>query len=368
MKKRVQHLLVFSNKTIRFILISILSITSYTLWAQESTPEPVKNVIIMIGDGMGLAQTYAAYTVNKEKLNIFQFPVTGLLLTYSSDNYITDSAAGGTAFACGKKTKNGYLGKDETGKDIKNLFEIAKEKSLSTGLVVTCAITHATPAAFYAHVSGRNDYEKIAIDFTKSNIDVAIGGGKKYFQNRSDKKNLINDLQSNGYHVSYTIDQINQDATRNLCLLADEDLPTVSAGRGNVLAEATSKALQILSKNNQGFILMVEGSQIDWGGHANDIDYVVKETIDFDKAVGVALEFARENKNTLVLVIADHETGGLSITGGNITEGKIDTHFASNNHTALPVIVYAFGPSNYIFTGVYQNTDIFFKIKQLLKL
>ena len=216
----------------------------------KDTPvtKKTKNIIIMIGDGMGIAQTYASYTANNSFLNMFLFPFTGISLTSSSDNYITDSAAGGTAMSCGKKTNNGALGKDSIGRNLKNIFEIAKENKLSTGFVVTCAVTHATPAAIYAHNTDRNQYDSLAVDFLSGSVDLAIGGGKKYFADRKDNRNLINELKAKGYKFSENIDSINCSTDcQVICLPVAKDMPKMSAGRGDYLPNAVSKAIEILS-------------------------------------------------------------------------------------------------------------------------
>jgi alkaline phosphatase len=337
----------------------------------KETPvtKKTKNIIIMIGDGMGIAQTYASYTANNSFLNMFLFPFTGISMTSSSDNYITDSAAGATAMSCGYKTNNGSLGKDSTGKNLNNIFEIAKKNKLSTGFVVTCAITHATPAAFYAHNIDRNQYDSLAVDFLSGSVDVAIGGGKKYFAERKDKRNLINELKAKGYKFTENIDSINCTTDcQVLCLPTAKDLPKISAGRGKYLPNAVSKAIEILNKDKDGFILMVEGSQIDWGCHRNSINYVTEEVIDFDNAVGVALEFAKKDTNTLVIVTADHETGGLTLTGSYLKKIENKINFSTLDHTAVPVIVYAYGQGAGKFSGVYQNTALFYKMEEALGL
>jgi alkaline phosphatase len=350
-----------------FVILTIPVIANEK--SKEKKPGKAKNIIIMIGDGMGIAQTYAAYTANHGFLNMFLFPFTGVSLTYSSDDYITDSAAGATAFSCGEKTNNGSLGKDSAGKVLTNIFEIAKKNKLSTGFVVTCAVTHATPAAFYAHNEDRNQYDTIALDFLNESVDVAIGGGKKHFSNRRDKRDLLAELKNKGYKFYDNIDSINCSKDEKvICLPVAKDLPKISNGRGDYLSDAVKKAIAVLDKDKDGYILMVEGSQIDWGNHANNIDYVTKETIDFDKTVGVALDYAKKDSNTLVIVLADHESGGLTITGGNITKGNFTPDFSTLGHTAIPVIVYSYGPGSDMFTGVYQNTAVFYKMKEALGL
>jgi alkaline phosphatase len=330
--------------------------------------ERPKNIILLIGDGMGLAHLYAGYTANKGTLNIFQMPFTGFSITYSQSSYITDSGAGATAIACGTKTFNGAIGVDANSKPVTSILERAEAKSLSTGLVSTSAITHATPASFIAHVSDRASYEDIALEFLKTDIDVVIGGGLDHFNKRADGRVLCDELKAKGYNMAYNMDDaMKLPAKKMVALTAPLHNGKVDE-RGNMLPMATEKAIDVLSKNKRGFFLMVEGSQIDWGAHQNDVEYVISETLDFDQAVGKALDFASKDKNTLVIVTADHETGGLAIVGGNIADGQVKASFNTTNHTAVMVPVFAYGPGAQLFTGVYQNTDIFTKMMELLML
>ncbi len=332
---------------------------------KKKTKQP-KNIILLIGDGMGTAQVYAGYTAKKGIMNITGMPVSGFSVTYSADDYITDSGAGGTALSTGVKTKNGSIGVDPSGKPLETILEMAEKRGLSTGLVSTSSITHATPASFIAHTANRSKYSDIALDFLKTDIDVFIGGGYKDFAKRADSVNLIDSLKARGYFIARSLKDVNVKTTNHLAaLLADEHMPQMSKGRGNMLPDATEMALNILDKNNKGFFIMVEGSQIDWGGHANDAGYIVDEMVDFDNAVGKALEFARKDGETLVLVTADHETGGFGIIGGSITDGIVQGAFLIKDHTASMVPVFAYGPGSEIFTGVQDNTDIFKKCVKL---
>lgn len=324
-----------------------------------------KKIILLIGDGMGVAQLYGGFTANKGRLNIFNMPVTGFTQTYSNSDYVTDSGAGGTAIATGVKTNNGSIGVDASDKAVKSILHLAEEKGLATGLVSTSAITHATPAAFIAHVPNRSSYEDIALDFLKTDIDVFIGGGRKHFDERADGRKLSRELEQKGYRVAFSLDEAGDGAKRLAVLTADEHNAKFSE-RGDLLPRATQKALDLLSRNKKGFFLMVEGSQIDWGGHQNDVAYVVGETLDFDLAVGKALEYALKDKRTLVIVAADHETGGLSLVGGSIANGEVKAAFGASNHTATMVPVFAFGAGASAFAGVYQNTDLFWKMVDLL--
>lgn len=345
-----------------FLLFTLLSVS---LFAQKK----VKNVIFLIGDGMGLSQVYATQT-EKGELCMLQFPYTGLVSTFSANNYITDSAAAGTALSSGVKTNNGVLGLDPEGNKTVSIMELAKAKGLKTGIAVTCTVTHATPGEYYAHQKNREMHEEIANDLLSSGIDVCIGGGKQFFEKRKDGRNLSKELQKKGYQVVYTEQDFLKLADgKVVALLADEHLPKISEGRGNMLPETTGKMLSMLNKNNkQGFFVMIEGSQIDWGGHANDQEYIVNETYDFDQVVKKAVEFAKEDGNTLVIVTADHETGGMTLTGGNAEAKEVQSNFSTKNHTATPVPVYAFGPGAEYFTGYFDNTEFISKIQTLLGL
>ena len=327
----------------------------------------IHNIILMIGDGMGPAQIYSGLVANKGKLYLTQFPVTGLSKTYSSNDLITDSSAGATAFSTGKKTKNGYVALDPHRKPIETILEYAERNGLSTGMVVTSAITHATPAAFIAHVTSRDFNEDIANFFLKTDIDVFMGGGRIFFNSRSDGKNLITDLKNKKYQILYKVDALDSiNSSKVAGLFWEEHGPSIHDGRGNMLSNSTRKTLEILSQNKKGFFLMVEGSQIDWGGHQNDTKYLIEEMLDFDKSIGEALKFAIKDGHTLIVVTADHETGGFAVTGGSIKKGVVVGSFLTDGHTGVWVPVFAFGPGCGKFTGVYENTEIYNKMRELL--
>jgi alkaline phosphatase len=204
--------------------------------------------------------------------------------------------------------------------------------------------------------------EEIAADFLNTDIDVFIGGGKQFFTTRGDGQDLTKELQEKGYTIAFSMEEVAKVTDGKLAALtADNANPKYSEGRGDMLPNATAKALELLSKNEEGFFLMVEGSQIDWGGHANDIQYVVDEMLDFDRAIAKALEFAAKDKHTLVVVTADHETGGLTLNGGNIQNGEVEAAFTTGGHTAVTVPVFAFGAGATAFQGFYENTAIFKK-------
>lgn len=335
--------------------------------AIRSDNTTVRNIILMIGDGMGAAQVYAAYVANKGDLYLTHFPVTGLSKTYSADNLITDSAAGATAMATGKKTRNGYVGIDARRKPVETILEYAGEKGLSTGLVVTSSVTHATPACFIAHVLSRDFNEEIATFFLKTHINVFIGGGRNFFNARTDGIDLLKQLRERDYQIITSPEGLDSIHSPDVAgLIWEEHGPSVLKGRGNMLAVSTRKAIESLHENKKGFFLMVEGSQIDWGGHQNDTRYLTEEMLDFDKAIGEAMEFAARDGHTLIVVTADHETGGFAVTGGSIKKGAVIGEFLTDSHTGVWVPVYAYGAGAGEFTGIYENTDIYFKMKKLM--
>jgi alkaline phosphatase len=353
-------------------IIALLWIHTVTggIKAQKTQPlnypqKHPKNIILMIGDGMGVAQIYAGLTANKGSLNLERCPFVGFHKNQSSDSYVTDSGAGATAFSIGEKTYNGAIGVDASKVAHTTILEMAAKRKLATGLVVSCSITHATPAAFIAHQPSRSMVEDIANDFLRTDIDVFIGGGKKHFAQRKDGKNLLDSLREKGYQVLDTLTEITKVKSGKLAgFIASEEPPKVSQGRGDQLLQSTQTALGILRQNKKGFFIMIEGSQIDWGGHANDSDYVIKEMLDFDKAIGAALDFAEKDGNTLVIITADHETGGLALTGGDMKTGKVEMKFITKGHTGVMIPVFAYGPGAESFSGIYQNTGIFKKMME----
>jgi alkaline phosphatase len=324
-----------------------------------------KNIILLIGDGMGVNQVFAGITANGGKLFLDNFKHIGFAKTHSSDNFITDSAAGGTAISTGKKTYNGAIGVDVDKNPVKTILEESEENGLVTGLVSSSAITHATPASFIAHQASRSSYEDIAADFLKTDIDVFIGGGYDHFTKREDGRNLVNELKAKGYTVEQDMAVIKDINSGKLAGLVAPEHPGRVAERKDMLPVATQTAINILSAGKKGFFLMVEGSQIDWGGHAKSTVHVVEDMLDFDKAVGKALEFAASNKKTLVIVTSDHETGGMTVLGGSYETGRVRGEFTTGDHSPVMVPVFAYGPGAENFTGIMDNTDIHKKMIEI---
>jgi alkaline phosphatase len=333
----------------------------------EDIPTGMKprNIILMIGDGMGTTQLFAAYTANGGALNITNLPYSGYATTQSADNYTTDSAAGGTAFATGQRTYNGAIAVNMDKESLPTILEIAEKNGKATGLVSSSAITHATPASFIAHNESRNNYEDIAADFLKTDIDIFIGGGKEFFEKREDGRNILKELEAKNYQIFDSINQAENVEQPPMAILTAPKHNSAWPERGELIPRGTQKAINVLSKDKDGYFLMVEGSQIDWGGHENNTAYIVKEALDFDKAVGVALQMAARDKETLIIVTADHETGGMSIDDGNFEKGEIHAKYTTGGHSGVMVPVFAYGPGAEHFTGVMKNTDIFHKMMNL---
>ncbi len=339
------------------------------------TNEPPKNVILLIGDGMGLAQVSTAFFYQDKPSNFERFPITGLIKTSSSSDKITDSAAGATAFSAGVSTYNGAIGVDPNEKPVPTLVEILSEEGLSTGLVATSSITHATPASFYAHVTTRSMQDDIARQLLTSEVDFFAGGGTDFFVNREDKINYYDSAAAHGFKIDTT--GLSASGSHSLeqrygYLLAPDGMPRMLDNRGSFLPVATQQAVDYLSQNEAGFFLMVEGSQIDWGGHANDAQYIITEVLDFDQTLGAVLDFAEKDGNTLVVVTADHETGGFALSASGKKSGsgsdynELNGTFSTGGHTATLIPVFAYGPGAEAFSGIYKNTEIFHKIMKAM--
>lgn len=331
-----------------------------------TTKENPKKVIFLIGDGMGLAHISAASLSYSKPLALEQFKKIGLVKTRSL-KLITDSAASATAMATGKKTYNGAISVDKNQQKLKTILEYAEESNWLTGIITTATVTHATPACFYGHQPTRSKVNKqLAAEFMTKDIEVLIGGGWNYFKEGLDGRDLLVEAQEKGYFVTNNIEQVGEYCPQKMLCLISPELPPRLAERGNFLPLATQKAIEILNYNRSNFFLVIEGAQIDWGGHENKSDYIIEETIDFDKAVALALEFAKKDKNTLVIVTADHETGGYSVNGEK--DGNLDCKFTTDYHTGVMVPIFAYGPGAESFTGIMDNTEIFYKLKHLMDL
>lgn len=384
--------------------------------------QQLKNVVFFIGDGMGIASVTGgriwAHGANGS-LNIEKMPFSGFVKTFSSSDFVTDSAASATALASGVKTYNGAIGLtdpmlDPTGKSrpLETLVDLAKRMGKSVGVISTAGVTHATPASFYAHVPSREQEEDIAKQVLNSKLDLLMGGGRDAFLPvRKDKRNLVEELQAIGWKYTQTLEDLlalkphAQD--RVLGLFAGGhmayDLDRKKANLSEpTLTQLVNFAVKHLSQNPAGYFLMVEGGRIDHAAHDNDAKNIFGDMHAFDLAIGSVLQERAED--TLVLVTADHETGGLALSGyksledskaegllGKVTSFLDDDRYlvsfasgpgakrakndgslypslyyqAAAAHTAVDVPILASGPGAELFSGFMSNEDIPWKVCQL---
>ena len=364
----------------------------------------VKNVIYLIGDGMGFGAVTSLLLSEDEVTGFEQASVIGLSETCSANNYVTDSAAGGTALATGTRTNNGFVGADPEGNQLTSVLRKAQAMGKKTGIVVNTTLTEATPAAFYAGVTSRKMVFDIAKQFTESNVDVAIGGGLDHFIARPDSLDLTATLIEKGYDVFLNWETVlGTDSEKFVGILPlydlhrrEENNGTASAAEGQevclaaqlaslnedvnathlseptvYLEKATVKALDILSRNNKdGFFLMIESAIIDGYGHNNDSDGMIVEMKEFNRTLQNMIDYVNNNPETLLVVTADHETGGTGVyynghKPGN--EGPVKLNFSTSGHTGTVVPIFAYGPGAENFAGLMKNTDVPKKIEALMK-
>ncbi len=357
------------------LVLTILGISSCSVnknITSYSGKKP-KKIIFLIGDGMGLTQISTLFLGKDNTNNFKRFKSIGFINTRSGSHKITDSAAGATAFSCGEKTYNNAVGMNMDSASITNIVEVFSGRKYLTGVVSTSSITHATPASFYAHAKHRKLQYDIAQQLLKSDIDFFAGGGSEYFHKLGADIGLY----------SWEIDSSNSPSWTNLSfdpnkrygfLSAPDGLPNMLTGRGDYLKSASLAAIDYF--DNKPYFLMVEGSQIDWGGHATDYEYVYSEMQDFDQTLGAILDYAEKDGNTLVVVTADHETGGLSLRSQSYIDNngnsrsdydKVEAGFNTGGHTAALIPVFAYGPGAQSFQGVYENNEIYNKLMALMR-
>lgn len=409
------------------LIVAVLSCSSSFGIGENATQnnESAKNVILLIGDGMGFPQLTLA-RIEKSNENLSQYSSdnlsmdsmeqTGYVSTFSANSFVTDSAPAATAMATGEKTNNGVISEDKTaipkkrdGNNLTTILELAEKDGLSTGLITTTRITHATPAAFYAHVDNRDNESEISSQLLKSGTDVILGGGQQYFVGRNhtdptgkmggrdDDRDLLADCVSLGYTLVFNgtgLQKIDAAKTDRLLGLFSSshmqyELERISSGdKQPSLALMTQKAIGILSRNPKGFFLMIEGGRIDHAGHERNLSRIASDTLAFDDAVRSALDFVSKKNDTLVIVTADHECGGLVLQPENLTDyegGLLDPIFASGTvrtagprydfitetdeatHTAVDVPIMASGPgAEKVSHGKIDNTRIFEIMKEAL--
>lgn len=325
------------------------------------------NVILMIGDGMGLSHISAAMYANGGELTITNLKTCGFVRTGSATHFTTDSAASGTAYATGHKTHNSAIGMDVDDRPIANLPEKLAEAGVVSGVVSTDDLDGATPAAFFAHQPKRYMAEEIWADIPSSKLLFFAAGSAEAF---ADKSYETQDAIHKKFEIVDDLSQVETDKVKRVGYLPPKaKTASVNDNRGDFLPATTQFAIDFLSAKShdgKGFFLMVEGARIDKSSHNNDFQAMVLETLDFDKAVEAAIRFAEKDGNTLVIISADHETGALTLGEGVPAEGKMAGTFASHGHTASPVPLFAYGPSSHKFMGVQENSDVSLKIAELL--
>lgn len=389
------------KSSVAIALLAVLAVTS----CSSAKDEPqVKNVIYLIGDGMGFGAVTSMLLTEDSVTGFEQAPVIGLNETCSANNYVTDSPAGGTALAAGVRTKNGYCGLDPEGNRLTTILHKAQAMGKKTGIVVNTTLTEATPAAFYAGVTSRRMTYEIAEQFTVSGVDVAIGSGLDHFISRPDSLDLTATLIDNGYDVYLNwsavlntpsdkfigilpmADVHRQESGRKeagaaagheVCLAARLASASEDAGASDLseptvyLQKASAKALDVLSRNSDnGYFLMIESALIDGYGHNNDSEGMIAEMKEFDALLRQLVAYVDQHPETLLVVTADHETGGtwLNYTGYEVGgSSPVVMSYSTRGHSGVVVPIFAYGEGAEAFAGVMKNTDIPKKIEQLMK-
>ena len=337
---------------------------------QSPPPEKPTNIILVIGDGMGLAHIALAEFLHKPPSPLDRMEDVGLQKTHSSSHLETDSGAAATAIACGVKTFNSAIGMGPDSMPVTSIMELAHEHGLKTGILVTSSVVHATPASFYAHADSRGSYEQIAKQLVDAGVDVFVGGGEKYFYDRyMDDKDLLQKMKDQNYQVISSNDPVTKfklekiSANKKIaCFTAFDDPLRATQGRDYLPLMAAETIEALKARSDKGYFLMIEGSQIDWAAHANDQDWLALEMQDTYAMLDVVLDHL--DANTLLIVTADHECGYISITGKRVPH----VVFGSKVHSSQMVPVFTKGPGAEEFLGIYENTDIFQKMKNLLGL
>ena len=380
MKKRMTTLAVAASMALMTGCGSMMEITADIdemlayMDAQErpmvsDEPEIPQNLIFIIGDGMGVPQVYASVVAQRENNSAFlRFPYSGFSRTYSRNHYRTDSAAGGTALTTGKKVDNYHVNWGPDSARYNTIFDDAVKAGMSTGFVVTSNVLDATPASTYGHVPYRKMYDTLSLQMAQCAHSVMIGGGRSNFipANRKDGLAPLDTLHRRGYMVTYDIDTMDAYAGDRMVALLFEGDPLTAPARGDMLTRGAKKAISMLGRNKEGFALMIEGSQIDWACHNNDTAYLRAELADFESMLNAVLDFAERDGHTLVVVTADHETGGVTLPSGDIDKGTNEVRFLWGSHTGVMVPVFAYGPGANYFSGIQENVDIPAKIRWLM--
>lgn len=342
--------------------------------AEAQQGKKPKNIIIIIGDGMGLNQVTSEIIFNRKDTPFKRFVDVGMSVTCAADALITDSAAGGTAISTGHKTYNGAIAVDTLKQPLETIFEYAvNKKKKAAGLVSTAPITDATPAVFFAHAESRKMHLDIAQQLVNAPLQVVIGGGRKYFLPqgeggvRTDGRNLIQSLTDKGYIYSSEYIKDGFKPNQKLWMLLDTSAITKTGTRPYNLGDLAMTAIGQLKQNKNGFVLMVESTHTDYAGHNNDGPHLKSEMVEVADLIHRVLDFIEKDGNTLLVVTADHETGGMSLVHPDDKTQPIAYKFTTKGHSAGMVGVWAKGPGSELFRGVYENNEIGKKLFSIAK-
>ena len=338
--------------------------SSYTpSFKNDGKETKVRNVILLIGDGMGVGAVNSAMYANGGTLTMTNLKTCGYVRTQSADNFTTDSAASGTAYATGVKTNNGYVGMDTERQPLQNLPEKLEPLGFACGVISTDNLDGATPASFFAHQTNRRAAEAIWADLPASHLVFASAGSSKVFEGLPLKTQEEIKAQFDVIYSPEGQEKVLDNSDKLAYFPPSVTLPE----RGDYLPATTQMAIDFLSaRSKKGFFLMVEGARIDKEEHKNNYQGMVDEALDFDKAIEAAIRFAEKDGHTLVLISADHETGGVTLSRGVPEEGLIQGVFASKGHTPIMVPLFAYGPHSRDFAGTQENSDVSNKIYSLL--
>lgn len=386
------------------VKITLVAFVAFVLLVGCTEQKP-KNVIYLIGDGMGFGAVSSLLLSENGETGFEMAPVIGLNETCSANNYVTDSPAGGTALATGTRTCNGFLGVGPDSVQLESILKKAQKMGKKTGIVVNTTLTEATPGAFYAGVTSRKESYKIAEQFTESGVDVAIGAGLSAFINRPDSVDMTAVLIEKGYDVYLDWKSVldtesekfvgildmgdvhRRNKSRNTTASAAEGAEVclaakLAASEGKVdttrfsepteyLHKACNKALSVLEKDApNGFFLMIESAIIDGYGHNNDSEGMIEEMKEFDQTLKTLIAYVNKHPNTLLVVTADHETGGTGVTykshAINQPEG-LHLNFSTKGHTGTVVPIFAYGAGAAKFSGIFQNRELPEMIEELIK-
>lgn len=353
------------------LLILILSSISVGSWAQQKLVHDANkptNIIIIIEEGIGIPALSAAQLIKGSDLNLAKAATIGMMKTSSAHDVVSDPASMGTAIACGIKTHNGTIGMDTLYQKVTNLFELAKKEKMSVGFITTSYIVDPVPAAFYAHQPTKTSYGMIANDLVKSGMDVFIGGGKKYLREKGDSTSLYKELNTKGYKILEDYGDLKAKSHKKIAgVLKAEALPSINNGRGDYLNLAWLRAFKTLVRNDTGYMLVIHNAHINWAAANNEKKDMMSEILDMDNLLGQILNMTGPDNQTLILVIGGFETGAVSVMGNKYSKTDPNMKFGSKLRTSSMVPVFASGTGASIFSGIFDNTDIFLKIKSLIE-